>query len=316
MLIDEKMVEIYKPCTSYNIREYGVLDGVSVCYNDIYTNKTVNKKERNDESLVFEINYCKEGRFECTLKDGNTTYMEPGDFSINPKKNSPNISVFPINYYCGITIYIDIAKIDEDLLFIQKLLGINFLDILTELCTDDKLFIKRATPEIQHIFQEIYYVPEDMLSAYMVIKIQELFLYLNTVKNNMLFDITKEYFNLSNIIAVKNIHDYIIKNIHNSYTHEQLATLFSINQTYMKKCYKSVYGETIYTTIKKQKLGRAAMLLETTSISIIDIALEVGYSNHSQFSTAFKKMYNISPIRYRKKCRIDKKKHIDKELSI
>ena len=60
MLIDEKMVEIYKPCTSYNIREYGVLDGVSVCYNDIYTNKTVNKKERNDESLATQI-----GRASC-----------------------------------------------------------------------------------------------------------------------------------------------------------------------------------------------------------------------------------------------------------
>lgn len=68
----------------------------------------------------------------------------------------------------------------------------------------------------------------------------------------------------------------------------------------MKRCYKSVYGETIYTTLMKTRLKKAAILLKSTSNSVADIAISVGYSNNAKFSTAFKKMYNISPSQYRK----------------
>ena len=49
-----------------------------------------------------------------------------------------------------------------------------------------------------------------------------------------------------------------------------------------------------------QKAGR---LLRETAGNIAEIAQQVGYSNASKFSAAFKKELGMTPFEYRKKCR-------------
>ena len=68
----------------------------------------------------------------------------------------------------------------------------------------------------------------------------------------------------------------------------------------MKNCYKSIYGETINDTIIRRRLEVAASLLKNSSLSITGIAIQVGYTDHSKFSNAFKKKYNLTPSEYKK----------------
>ncbi|MTI47247.1 MAG: helix-turn-helix transcriptional regulator [Firmicutes bacterium] len=291
----------------YIITTYEIFKGVRVFYNDIHTAEITSKPYANASSVRrYEINHCREGRFECVLRDGTITYMDAGDFSINLMSNSSSKSIFPISHYHGVTLCITPSEFDGDMLALGDIFGIKYEDILNHLCFEDGVFLKRATQEIQHIFYEIYRVPDDIVIPYLKVKVQELFLYLTIIDKDISVG-EREYFLKTNVDIIKNIHSFVVKNFSNSYTYEKLSVLFSIKPTTMKKCYKTVYGETINKTVKKTRLKFAAHLLKESGSTITDIAIQVGYSDHSKFSKAFKKMYNLTPSEYKKRCLIGHK---------
>ena len=136
----------------YVITEYEIFKGVRVFYNDIHTSKiTRDISDTSLDEIIYEINHCREGRFECVLSDETVTYIEAGDFTINLVSNSPQESFFPISHYHGVTFCITPSEFDKELRLLEKMFEINYEDILKELCHEKKLFIQRATSEIEHI---------------------------------------------------------------------------------------------------------------------------------------------------------------------
>ena len=284
----------------YVITEYEIFKGVRVFYNDIHTSKITSSIPKNSlNERRYEINHCREGRFECVLRDGTVTYMEAGDFAINLISNSSKESFFPISHYHGVTFCITPSEFDEELHLLEKMFEIDYEVVLNELCYENKLFIQRATSEIEHIFFEMYKVPDDIVIGYLKVKFQELFLYLTAVKNNMSYS-DRQYFAKNNIEIAKKINEYVLQNFTETITYEKLSETFNIKITTMKNCYKSIYGETINDTIIKKRLEEAALLLKNSALSITGIAIQVGYTDHSKFSNAFKKRYNLTPSEYKK----------------
>lgn len=54
--------------------------------------------------------------------------------------------------------------------------------------------------------------------------------------------------------------------------------------------------------MKSYRMKKGAALLRDTRDSISDIAYSVGYESQSKFAIAFKELYDMSPLEYRKKC--------------
>ncbi|MDO5717663.1 MAG: AraC family transcriptional regulator [Tissierellia bacterium] len=282
------------------ITRYRIFPGVKVLFNDIHLSSIEREYLETDMGdKCFEINHCREGRFECELKDGTATYMKAGDFSISLVNNSSAHSFFPIRHYHGLTIWIEPNQFEEDILFLEKILDLNFNRVLESLCSDNGLFIKRASKELEHIFYEIYRVPSEILIPYLRVKIQELFIYMTLLKDYGEIE-NRQYIPKSNVDIVRKINEFINSEFKNNYTYEELSNKFSIKISTMKQCYKNVYGESINDTLRKKKLEESCKLLRSTDKLITDIAVEIGYSDHSKFSNAFKKMYNITPSEYRK----------------
>lgn len=303
-IIENSRSRIYECCDlengKYVITEYEIYKGVKVFYNDIHTSKITSSIPKNSlNERRYEINHCREGRFECVLRDGTVTYMEAGDFAINLISNSSKESFFPISHYHGVTFCITPSEFDEELHLLEKMFEIDYEVVLNELCYENKLFIQRATSEIEHIFFEMYKVPDDIVIGYLKVKFQELFLYLTAVKNNMSYS-DRQYFAKNNIEIAKKINEYVLQNFTETITYEKLSETFHIKITTMKNCYKSIYGETINDTIIKKRLEEAALLLKNSALSITGIAIQVGYTDHSKFSNAFKKRYNLTPSEYKK----------------
>ena len=303
-IIENSRSRIYECCDlengKYVITEYEIYKGVKVFYNDIHTSKITSSIPKNSlNERRYEINHCREGRFECVLRDGTVTYMEAGDFAINLISNSSKESFFPISHYHGVTFCITPSEFDEELHLLEKMFEIDYEVVLNELCYENKLFIQRATSEIEHIFFEMYKVPDDIVIGYLKVKFQELFLYLTAVKNNMSYS-DRQYFAKNNIEIAKKINEYVLQNFTETITYEKLSERFHIKITTMKNCYKSIYGETINDTIIKKRLEEAALLLKNSALSITGIAIQVGYTDHSKFSNAFKKRYNLTPSEYKK----------------
>lgn len=91
--------------------------------------------------------------------------------------------------------------------------------------------------------------------------------------------------------------------IKNAYAEElqipQLAEKCGFSETYFMKLFKKATGMTCVDYINRVRLAQAAGHLLSSSSSIIDIALGVGYNNVSYFNRQFKAVYGVTPKEYR-----------------
>lgn len=90
---------------------------------------------------------------------------------------------------------------------------------------------------------------------------------------------------------------------HNIKKHHQVnyyASLLNVTPNHLNKCVKTVTGKSAVKWIDDNILLEAKYLLFQTTLSISEIAIEVGHEDQSYFSRFFKKHTGNSPIQYRK----------------
>lgn len=78
---------------------------------------------------------------------------------------------------------------------------------------------------------------------------------------------------------------------------EKLSRISAMSPTSLKTKFKRYYGETLFGYYQKNKLEHARKLLDS-KIPVKVVATEIGYSNPSHFTLAFKKEYGFSPWHY------------------
>jgi AraC-like DNA-binding protein len=78
-------------------------------------------------------------------------------------------------------------------------------------------------------------------------------------------------------------------------TIKELAKEVAMSESKLKKVFKSVYGLPPYEYYQKQRMQKAKMMLLSGNYSIKDIGYTLGYSNLSNFTLAFKKVYDRLP---------------------
>ncbi|MDP4217599.1 MAG: AraC family transcriptional regulator [Bacteroidota bacterium] len=78
---------------------------------------------------------------------------------------------------------------------------------------------------------------------------------------------------------------------------EKLSRVSAMSPTSLKTKFKKYYGETLFSYYQKNKLERARKLLDG-KVPVKVVATEIGYSNPSHFTLAFKKEYGFSPWHY------------------
>ncbi len=71
---------------------YSVFPGIDLVYDDVHMHG--NFRENAKPGNIFELNHCREGRFECEFEKGSC-YLEPGDLTVCCKPDSGYGSSFP-----------------------------------------------------------------------------------------------------------------------------------------------------------------------------------------------------------------------------
>ncbi|HEX4958229.1 MAG TPA: helix-turn-helix transcriptional regulator [Lacibacter sp.] len=74
-----------------------------------------------------------------------------------------------------------------------------------------------------------------------------------------------------------------------------LAAYTSMSVSKLKSVFKQVYGSGIYEYYQKNRMQKARTMLLTQSHTVKEVGLQLGYSNLSNFSLAFKKEFGILP---------------------
>lgn len=154
--------------------------------------------------------------------------------------------------------------------------------------------------EVEHIFGELYRVPEKIRIPYFKVKILELLLYLDTMTIPGTVG-ERPYFYRTQVEKVKAIRRFLAEHISEHYTQEALSHRFDIPMTAMKTCFRSVYGTSIGSRLAGYRMNAAAeLLLRERELSIAEIGGRVGYDNAGKFTVAFKKIMKLTPSEYRK----------------
>ena len=81
---------------------------------------------------------------------------------------------------------------------------------------------------------------------------------------------------------------------------ETLASLCGMSRTYFCTLFKKTMGMNTVAYVEKIRLNRACMLLATTDLPVLDIAMESGFSSLSNFNAAFKHACGKTPSQYRR----------------
>ncbi|MBP6024175.1 helix-turn-helix domain-containing protein [Ferruginibacter sp.] len=78
-------------------------------------------------------------------------------------------------------------------------------------------------------------------------------------------------------------------------TIDEFSKLVSMSSTKLKKSFRSMYGDSIYSYYQKQRLQKANELLLGGKHNIKQVAEAVGYNNVSNFTLAYKKRFKKVP---------------------
>jgi AraC-like DNA-binding protein len=77
-----------------------------------------------------------------------------------------------------------------------------------------------------------------------------------------------------------------------------LSRVAAMSPTKLKKLFKAVYGEAIYSFFQKHRMKHAAELLLTKEFTVKEVGSKLGYANLSNFTLAFKKEFNRLPSEF------------------
>lgn len=89
--------------------------------------------------------------------------------------------------------------------------------------------------------------------------------------------------------------EILIKHIGEPITIKELSRKVAINECYLKKGFKELFGTTIFDFYQSQRMEHAKYLLYEKGLSVTEVSALLGYSSISHFSTAFKKHTGLKP---------------------
>ncbi|MEP6675314.1 MAG: AraC family transcriptional regulator [Ferruginibacter sp.] len=89
--------------------------------------------------------------------------------------------------------------------------------------------------------------------------------------------------------------EILIQHIGEPITIKALSRKVAINECYLKKGFKEIFGSTIFDFYQTQRMEHAKYLLYDKGLSVTEVSMLLGYSSISHFSTAFKKHTGIKP---------------------
>jgi len=274
---------------------YSVFPGIKMIYTNVHQSNCA--VPHTPGSNLIEISHCREGRVECEY-GGSFCYLTPGDISIARCTGMPRESYYPLSHFHGVTIQIDLDAAPSCLSCFLEDVTVSPDSIAEKFCTDRTCFIARSDERISHIFSELYSIPEEIRKGYFKVKVLELMLFLRGMELEA-DESSKRSCSRSHADLAKKICRHLTDRMDEHITISELTDIFHVSGTQIKNCFKAVYGISIYSYIRTQKMQSAAKMLRETDLSILEIAGSFGYENAGKFASAFCDVIGTSPSKYR-----------------
>ena len=95
--------------------------------------------------------------------------------------------------------------------------------------------------------------------------------------------------------------DYIHSHLHTDIALADIADVVGVSQYHFARLFKNAVGQAPHQYLISQRIEEAKRLLQTSDLSIGEIAYTLGFDSHSRFTTHFRRRLGISPSEFRKR---------------
>lgn len=275
---------------------YSIFPGIIIAFIDINIDKVDDVFIENPISpRLLEINHCADGRYSYAVGDDKIVYFGKGDLCINIYDLTKSFSDFPLGYYKGLEIFIDVDVVND---YIKDYIpDFDLIEFYESLEKNRGYVLLRSNQKIDHIIGELYSVDERIKESYYKLKCLELLLFFSITNFR---NVETPSLSKKQVEIVDMVKNDLTGDLESKITLDNLADKYGISKTTLKNCFKEVYGKPIQKWRKEYKMNHACKLIEESSYSISDISKMVGYSSPSKFSQAFKSHFGCTPSEYRK----------------
>lgn len=276
---------------------YILESGINISINQIYTNSWMKGDSSifSDEMLV--INCCLKGRCDVSLTDNRYTIVKENQICVSTILPTKDF-YYPGRLYEGIQLYIDISALrkSKGMDFLSKM-GINVAQIIEVFCGKNGLYLHRMSEEVYGLVRAVWDMkdePETGLFRYYTVRI------LHELMGMPCESESETYFTRSQIAIVKEAETLIMSNLAKRITAKEMADRFGISESSFKLYVKGILGDSYLSYFRKKRMEKAALMLESTNLKVIEIANAVGYENQGKFAKVFADMYGVSPLEFRR----------------
>ncbi len=116
---------------------------------------------------------------------------------------------------------------------------------------------------------------------------------LRELKNNLPNQHQKRHY--SSRIDINNAIDFLWENTSTDFSLETLCKVSNLSPYYFSRLFKESTGKTPYEYYMDLKINKAVDLFKSKKYSITEVSYMLGFSNHSHFTSVFKRKTGITP---------------------
>lgn len=233
---------------------------------------------------ISEIRVTTMFELELPMENGGVSYIDSENIKITPdimicaKPGQKRHTKFPFKcYYIHVNIY-------DSEIFNAAVDLPNFIQI-----NDNEKYIRLFKSMIKHCNSKC----ED--DKYMVYSqfLKLIYLLVNKVgssKKTNNFAVYNNYIET----AIGYIDDHLSEKL----SLNNVACAVSLSPVYFHNIFKAATGQTLHDYIEDKRIKKSIDLMQTTDLTLADIAYSCGFSSQSYFSYAFKRRMNTAPRNY------------------
>lgn len=285
--------------SSGHIRWTAPMSGVRVCDFDCAPPERFPARPTHPH---FETLYCCRGGLLLSLADGRQVRLKPREILLLSDPAQVRSVQFADSRFAGVLVSVVGREARHSLRELCALFGGLTLDtrqVGALMAAHHSCAAVRGSAWGNAVFSALRDLPASDRGQYCTLKAVEL-LYLLCRQSPLVSPAAASYYDQYLTDAVQQVHAYMLEHLAEHLTISRLAQQFHISPTSLKSCFRQLYGQPLHQYLQQQRLQRAAELLLSSSLSVMQVSVAVGYGSVSQFGVAFRRLYHLPPSRYRR----------------
>lgn len=271
--------------------------GIRFSFNEIYTSSW----EKGDNSIFGErmliLNFCIHGRCDASLAQNRYVIVKENQVCVSTVLPTKDF-YYPGRLYEGIQLYLDLDILQNarEQNFLSEM-GVSLAQIVEVFCGKDGLSLHQMTDAIRTLAADAWAGkddPEPGMLRYLTVRL------LHEIMSMPAESEPDTCFTRSQIAMVREAEALILGDLAKRIPAKVLADRFGVSESSFKFYMKGILGDSYLNYFRKKRMEKAAELLESTNLKVIEVASAVGYENQGKFAKVFADAYGVSPLEFRR----------------